>query len=278
MQLAVGIAAISTVSASARVRCHALHTAAQHCARADARNSGLLLCWRFFRAPHSLNVRRLPTGDTDKMRELRKTVLDYFLRHSDADWDNVRRHVEQIVRERSIATGGTPIVPAVDRILWDLIVERLLSLGSSNGQAEARYPFVYITDMGKAIASGQEQLYDPDEYVASLKRRVPKLDNVISQYLLEAVGSFQRNLLFGAAVLCGAAAERQILLLLTEIERWDPDPKRKADAQSLLQRPRLPSIFSLVEAAITDAIDNHGMPYGVHQGASTHLLSLQEMV
>jgi len=224
------------------------------------------------------NVGQFQKDDSDSMRELRKIVLDYFLQHSDADWDNVRRHVERVVRERGTETRGNTIAPTVDQILWDLIVERLLSFGSSSGQAEARYPFLYITDMGKAIASGHERLYDPDEYVASLKRRVPTLDNVISQYLLEAVTSFQRNLLFGAAVLCGAAAERQILLLLTDIERWDPDPKRKADAQSLLQRPRLPMIFSLVEAAINDAIQNRGMPYGVHQGAPPHLISLQEMV
>jgi hypothetical protein len=212
------------------------------------------------------------------MRELRRVILEYFTRRSDANWDNVRRDVGKVARERGLVAGGTLTEPVVDRILWDLIVERLLSLGSSNGQAEARYPFLYITEMGKAIASGQEHLYDPDEHVASLKRRVPTLDSVVSQYLLEAVGSFQRGLLFGAAVLCGAAAEREILLLLTAIEKWDPDPNRKTQAQSLLQRPRLPSIFLLVDGAIQDAIANHGMPYTVHQGSSTHLLSLQEMV
>ena len=212
------------------------------------------------------------------MRELRRIILEYFTRCSDADWNSVRSNVGEVARERGLVAGGTPTDPVVDRILWDLIVERMLSLGSSNGQAEPRYPFVYITEMGKAIASGQEHLYDPDEYVASLKRRVPTLDSVVSQYLLEAVGNFQRGLLFGAAVLCGAAAEREILLLLTAIEKWDPDPKRKTRAQSLLQSPRLPSIFSVVDGAIRDAIANHGMPYTVHQGSSTHLLSLQEMV
>lgn len=212
------------------------------------------------------------------MRELRKIILEFFTRHPDADWNNVRSEAVRIARERRLSGAGSAMEPVVDQALWDLIVERVLSLGSSNGQAEARYPFLYITEMGKAIASGQEHLYDPDEYVGSLRHRVLTLDTVVAQYLLEAVGSFQRGLLFGAAVLCGAAAERQILLLLTAIEKWDPDPTRKTQAQSLLQRPRLPSIFSLVDAAIQDAIANHGMPYAVHQGSSTHLLSLQEMV
>ena len=194
------------------------------------------------------------------MRELRRVILEYLTRRSDASWDNVRRDVGKVARERGLVAGGTPTEPMVDRILWDLIVERLLSLGSSNGQAEARYPFLYITEMGKVIASGQEHLYDPDEYVASLKRRVPTLDSVVSQYLLEAVGSFQRGLLFGAAVLCGAAAEREILLLLTAIEKWDPDPNRKTQAQSLLQRPRLPSIFSLVDGAIKMRSQTTGCP------------------
>jgi hypothetical protein len=52
---------------------------------------------------------------------------------------------------------------------------------------------------------------------------VPTLDDVTAQCLLESVGSFQRGLLFDAAVLCGAAAERELLLLLTAIELWDPD-------------------------------------------------------
>jgi hypothetical protein len=93
------------------------------------------------------------------MRELRRVILEYFTRRSDANWDNIRRDVGKVARERGLVAGGTPTEPVVDRILWDLIVERLLSLGSSNGQAEARYPFLYITEMGKAIASGQERLY-----------------------------------------------------------------------------------------------------------------------
>ena len=211
------------------------------------------------------------------MQELRRIILEFFSRRPDADWNTLKNEAVRIARERRLAGGGR-IEPVVDQVLWDLIVERILSLGSSNGQADARYPFLCITEMGKAIASGQEHLYDPDEYIGSLRRRVPTLDGVVAQYLLEAVGSFQRGLLFGAAVLCGAAAEREIILLLTSIENWDTDPARKKEAQHLLQRPRLPSIFLLVDKAIQDATANHGMPYAVHQGSSTHLLSLQEMI
>ncbi len=211
-------------------------------------------------------------------QDLRQIALEVLSCSGDTQWVTIRRECARLAGERKAPMTGGSLDSAIDQVLWDLVVERLATFGSSSGQAEARYPFVFLTEMGRAVASGQSALYDPQEFITSLRSRVPTLDDVIAQYLLEAVSSFQRGLLFGAAVLCGAAAEREVLLLLTAIERWDSDPARKTQAQSLLRQPRLPSIFTLIDSAIQDAISNHGMPYAVHQGASTHLLSVQEMI
>jgi hypothetical protein len=210
--------------------------------------------------------------------DLRRIVLEVFVRAGDIQWHALRTECARLARERKAPVTGASLDSAIDEVLWDLVVERLATFGSPNGQAEARYPFIFLTEMGRAVASGQVALHDPQEFISSLRARVPTLDDVVAQYLLESVGSFQRGLLFGAAVLCGAAAERELLLLLTAIELWDQDSTRKAQAQSLLRQPRLPSIFTLIDSVIQDGISKHGMPYAVHQGATTHLLSFQEMI
>jgi hypothetical protein len=173
--------------------------------------------------------------------------------------------------------GVTPEV-AVDKIFWDLIIERIATFGSRNVNAEARFPFVYLTPLGEQVLEGLEPLHDPTGYVQGIRARIPELDDVIAQYLLEAVHAFQASLLFGGAVLCGAAAERALLYLLEAIQAWEPRPEQKTRAGDLLNRPRLPTIFDLIDDAVEEARRDYQLPYEVHQSVTRHLLSFQEMI
>ena len=212
------------------------------------------------------------------MEELRSVVLEILAASHSGDWNMIRQEAVAAARERTLAPEGGPLNKLIDEILWDLVIERLVTFGSRRDTAEPRWPFIYLTERGREVASGRPSPYDPDSYIRNLRQRVPNLDDILAQYLLEAAESFRRGLLFGAAVLCGAAAERAVLMLLEAIEAWEPDPTRKAQARSLLDRPRLPGIFTLIDTAVEDAKRNYLMPYAVHQGSDRHLLAFQEII
>lgn len=209
---------------------------------------------------------------------LRSVVIEALAASHSGDWKIVRTDATRIAQERGVTPDGGSLGNLIDEILWDLVVERLASFGARRDSAEPRWPFIYLTERGREVATGASSPHDPDAYMRKLRQRIPRLDDIVAQYLLEAVENFRRGLLFGAAVLCGAAAERAIVMLLEGIASWEKNATRKAQAEDLLGRPRLPSIFSLIDAAFEDAKRNFAMPYAVHQGSERHLLSFQEAI
>ena len=54
-------------------------------------------------------------------------------------------------------------------------------------------------------------------YINFLKKHVPTLDDVIEQYILEALTAFNRDAYFAAAVMAGAASEKAIYLLAVSL-------------------------------------------------------------
>jgi hypothetical protein len=165
----------------------------------------------------------------------------------------------------------------VDEILWDLVIERFATFGSRDGNAEASHPFIILTERGSEMVKEREpHFYDPGRYLTFVEKLAPLIDDVTKQYAHEAVRCFRHGLLFAAAVMIGAAAERELLNLLKAIETWDLDlPKKAADLRA---RGRLPAIFDCIRGAVERAQRDFAMPYTVHQGALTHILSFQEMI
>jgi len=53
----------------------------------------------------------------------------------------------------------------------------------------------------------------PFEYIASLKRMVPNLHQVIEEYVVEGLGSFEHDRFRAAAVMIGAAPEKALYML-----------------------------------------------------------------
>jgi len=165
-------------------------------------------------------------------------------------------------------------VLSIYQIIWDLAVERIITPGSNTSNPD--WPWFRLTDFGKQVASGSHHYYDPEGYIKNLQSIVPELDDVVRQYVLEGVRCFKQRLWFAAAVMLGAATERVVLLLLESIKDAETNTQRKQECNDLLDRPRLPAIFSLIE----DRLDSLGeaIPYDVHQGSITHLNSLFEMI
>lgn len=164
----------------------------------------------------------------------------------------------------------------LNQIIWDLITERIITMGTDTLNSE--WPWLRLTEFGKSVISSSNKYYDPEGFIANLQSIVPKIDSVIVQYLAEALNCFRQNLFFSASVMCGAAAEKVVLLLLSSMANKESDPKEKKLMTGLLERPNLPKIFEAIERNIKKKIDSEVLPYSVHQGATQHLLSLFEMI
>jgi len=165
----------------------------------------------------------------------------------------------------------------VSQIIWDLIVDRVLTMGSDRANPE--WPWLRLTEFGNAVLSSEMPThYEPEGYLASLESFAPKFDPVIKQYTLEGLNSYRRRLFFASAVMFGAAAEKVILLLLQSIGNAESDPRRKLEIEELLERPRLPSIFAVIQSTLTRLIKAKSIPFSTHQGSIEHLLSLFEMI
>ncbi|MGB8657925.1 MAG: hypothetical protein WCE90_09100 [Candidatus Zixiibacteriota bacterium] len=165
----------------------------------------------------------------------------------------------------------------VNQIVWDLIVDRVLTLGLD--KLNDKWPFLRLTKFGDLVVKEEQPThYDPEGYSAILESFTPQIDPVIKQYVLEGLNCFRQRLIFAAAVMFGAAAEKAVLLLLESIGKAQNDPNKKQQIDKLLERGRLPQIFSEIRSSLEVLIKLDRIPYPTHEGSSEHLLSLYEMI
>ena len=164
-------------------------------------------------------------------------------------------------------------------IAWDLIIDRVLASGVNDGNTE--WSWLHLTDFGKdVVRETQPTHYDPDGYLTHISTLCTGLDPVIKEYVKEGLACMRGGLVFAAAVMFGAAAEKAVLLLLKAIGDAETNAKAKKEIERLLDHPGLPSIFKLIQDRIKLLTEGKPpqMPYTVHQGCTEHLLSLLEMI
>lgn len=210
--------------------------------------------------------------------DLRKFVFKAVATGQNLQYIGIREKVGELAVQSGFSRLDNNDELNLNQIIWDLVIERILTFGTET-RSEPKWPFIRVTDHGKAIISSEAHgYYDPDEYVNNLEQLVPSLDEVISQYALESLRCFRQNLIFASAVMIGAAAERAMLLLLEAIGLWVNNEKEKQTINAFLDRPRLPQIFDMIRKIIKTTIDQNLMPYSVHEGVTEHFLSLYEMI
>ena len=232
-----------------------------------------------FAAYPNVRARRKRRGVMNK-EDLRIKILDHMSKYRAVQFQGLSSSIIQEVSQKADHPfDENKAKSLIDETIYDLITERFITFGSEDGNAEARYPFIVLTEQGRRLVSENEpHFYDPQRYISFLEKFVNVTDEITTQYAYEAVRCFRGNLLFAAAVMIGAAAERAILSLLEAIVNWEKDPKLKKKAENLLNRGKLPSIFVFLRETIEKAIRDYDMPYNVYEGAINHLISFQEMV
>lgn len=208
--------------------------------------------------------------------DIRRLVLESLTHGHISQFNSVCNAAQEKAVEENLSPSNTKeFLKMVDEVLWDLIIERFVTFGSEEGNAEARYPFIRMTDIGKkALEDSGYHLYDPERYVKFVQQHVSDIDDITKQYALESVRCFRHGLLFAAAVMIGAAAEKEMLRLLNTIVIWEKDPERKQKGSQILENVRLPALFKYIGESLKRA----NMPYSIHEGSITHLMSFQEMI
>jgi len=165
--------------------------------------------------------------------QLRSVILDY-LKENPGGVVNFAVGYSGILeycKRRGIELSRREDAPTVMRIFHELYLERIIITGQGpeKGQAseEMGWPVYRLTDYGyQAIKQNDYAPYDPDQYLARLRERIPAVDDVIVRYAAEALACLRANCLLAASVMLGCAAEKAILQL---VDAFGNAIKRAAD-------------------------------------------------
>lgn len=137
------------------------------------------------------------------------------------------------------------------------------------------------SERGLQWINGAEPI--PEEakgYMSFLKNTVPGLDDVIEQYILEALTAFNREAYFAAAVMVGAAAEKAIYLLASSLLGALKPSRRRSDLETAMGKRQLLALLETVRKIIEDCSSgkNAPIPYSASEGAASYLPSLFEAI
>ena len=136
-----------------------------------------------------------------------------------------------------------------------------------------------LTKRGREWVDGQEPIPElPAEYLAALQRMVPNLDEVVREYVVEGLGSFEHDRFRAASVMIGAASEKALYMLADKMLDAISTPRWKEKFSTALKRRDLTELFDQMRKALERANDLPGRPFEIFDGGQDHLVSLIKAV
>ncbi|MBN2209539.1 MAG: hypothetical protein JW759_09620 [Candidatus Coatesbacteria bacterium] len=217
-----------------------------------------------------------------------KEVQQYRMRSADPPAPAVTKNLQtdlwkRVEKEGLVppGTGPSSCQGAVNRIaadvLWDLAIQRVLTAGVDLG--DLGLPEFTVTPYGEGVLTQtQPTYYDPDGYLTHIDSLCPGLDPVMKEYVKEGLACMRAGLVFAAAVMFGAAAEKAILLLVEALANATTDAKKAKHLQNLLNGQSVPPRYVAIEQTCADAITNNLIPNNVHQGSIARIICIFDMI
>ena len=136
-----------------------------------------------------------------------------------------------------------------------------------------------LTKRGREWVDGREPIPElPAEYITALQRMVPNLDEVVREYVVEGLGSFEHNRFRSAAVMVGAASEKALYMLADKMLDAISTHKWKEKFTTALKRRELSELFDQMRKVLERANNFPGRPFEVFDGGQDHLVSLMKAV
>jgi len=159
--------------------------------------------------------------------EIRSLVLKQFQNEPETQYVSVCNGVAKIAVDINIVqnphhgmnvSGDTFVLIGDDQenvrqIIWDLIIERVITIGINSGNSE--WPFLKLTEYGQQVIASERPIpHDPSGYLEYINNEIPNLNPDILLYLQEAIRSYNIGSLLASMVMLGCAAEKSLLLLI----------------------------------------------------------------
>jgi hypothetical protein len=136
-----------------------------------------------------------------------------------------------------------------------------------------------LTKRGREWVDAQEPIPElPAEYLNALHRMVPKLDEVVREYVVEGLGSFEHERFRAASVMIGAASEKALYMLAEKVLDAIAAPKWKGKFSTALKRRDLAELFDQMKRVLEQANNLPGRPFEIFDGGQDHLVSLIKAV
>jgi len=137
------------------------------------------------------------------------------------------------------------------------------------------YSRYWKTARGEAWAAGADPMpEDVAGYMHHLSLLVPSIDPVIRQYVQEGLGSFGREMYFSAAVMLGAASEKEIYLLGGSLAGALKDAAAQAQLTKLVDGRGLHRLLDSIGGHVARGKNLDA----VFHGSELHLMSLFESI
>jgi hypothetical protein len=136
-----------------------------------------------------------------------------------------------------------------------------------------------LTKRGREWVDGQEPIPElPAEYLTALQRMVPNLDEVVREYVVEGLGSFEHDRFRAASVMIGAASEKALYMLAEKMLDAISALRWKEKFSTALKRRDLTELFDQMRRVLEQANNLPGRPFEIFDGGQDHLVSLIKAV
>jgi hypothetical protein len=134
----------------------------------------------------------------------------------------------------------------------------------------------HITKRGQDWANTVEPL--PEDYNGYMRQFDANTDDVVRQYVSEALNTYIRGTYFASAVMVGAASEKAIYLLADDLLLAIQDTTKQRSMRNRIDDRKLDRLFMSIESTINAGHASKTIPYDVMDGTTRHLLSLFEYI
>ena len=135
------------------------------------------------------------------------------------------------------------------------------------------------TKRGSEWVDGREPIPElPAEYLTALQRMVPHLNEVVREYVVERLGSFEHDRFRAASVMIGAASEKALYMLAEKMVDSISALRWKQKFTTALKRRDLTELFDQMRNVLERANNLPGRPFEVFDGSQDHLVSLIKAV
>ncbi len=220
------------------------------------------------------------------LSELHSLVLETFKKKPETQYIGLCSDVANLAIEKKIVSNNKQIgsiggfclgdkdEDRVREIIWDLIVERVVTIGINSSNPE--WPHLKLTDYGKKIINSSMPVpHDPSGYVNRIKSEIKNLDPIILTYLEESLKTYNINALLSSTIALGCASEKALLLLIESYKNAIQDIEKQTEFKRKTEKRFIKTQFDNFTKSLRTL---QHIPKDITDGLDIELLGLFEMI